>query len=134
MGTSLVVQWLRLCVLNAGGVGLIPDQGTRILHAVSQNKIKKKKKNMIWRNKSNESDERYVISSNLKLLREVEEDTNKQRYTPFFIGWKTNIKISILSNFVYIFDAIPTKISSKIQLVFKIFIYLFTYLFDCTRC
>ena len=29
MGTSLVVQWLRLCAPNAGSLGLIPDQGTR---------------------------------------------------------------------------------------------------------
>ena len=28
-GTSLVVQWLRLGVFNAGGLGLIPGQGTR---------------------------------------------------------------------------------------------------------
>ena len=28
-GTSLVVQWLRLCAPNAGGPGLIPGQGTR---------------------------------------------------------------------------------------------------------
>ena len=28
-GTSLVVQWLRLCAPNAGGSGLIPGQGTR---------------------------------------------------------------------------------------------------------
>ena len=28
--TSLVVQWLRLCAPNAGGVGLIPGQGTRL--------------------------------------------------------------------------------------------------------
>ena len=27
-GTSLVVQWLRLCAPNAGGPGLIPSQGT----------------------------------------------------------------------------------------------------------
>lgn len=25
----IVVQWLRLCALNAGGLGLIPGQGTR---------------------------------------------------------------------------------------------------------
>ena len=30
--TPLVVQWLRLCVLNAGDPGLIPDQG-KIPHA-----------------------------------------------------------------------------------------------------
>ena len=29
VGTSLVVQWLRLCAPNAGGLGLIPGQGTR---------------------------------------------------------------------------------------------------------
>ena len=28
MGTSLTVQWLRLCTPNAGGTDLIPDQGT----------------------------------------------------------------------------------------------------------
>ena len=29
-GTFLVVQWLRLCSLNAVGLSLIPGQGTRI--------------------------------------------------------------------------------------------------------
>ena len=29
MGASLVVQWLRLGAPNAGGLGLIPSQGTR---------------------------------------------------------------------------------------------------------
>ena len=29
VGTSLVVQWLRLRIPNAGGPGLIPGQGTR---------------------------------------------------------------------------------------------------------
>ena len=29
LGTSLVVQWLRLCAPNAGGPGSIPGQGTR---------------------------------------------------------------------------------------------------------
>ena len=28
LGTFLVVQWLRLCALNAEGTGLIPGQGT----------------------------------------------------------------------------------------------------------
>ena len=28
-GTSLVVQWLRLCAPNAGGPGSLPGQGTR---------------------------------------------------------------------------------------------------------
>ena len=29
LGTSLVVQWLRLCAPNAGGLGSIPGQGTK---------------------------------------------------------------------------------------------------------
>ena len=29
LGTSLVVQWLRLCAPNAGGPGSLPSQGTR---------------------------------------------------------------------------------------------------------
>ena len=32
--TSLVVQWLRLCTSNAGGVGSIPGQGAKLPHAV----------------------------------------------------------------------------------------------------
>ena len=43
MGTSLVVQWIRLCALNAANLDLIPGQGTRshvlqlkILHATTQ--------------------------------------------------------------------------------------------------
>ena len=38
-GTSLVVQWLRLCASHAGGMGLIPGQGTKIMHAVQCGKI-----------------------------------------------------------------------------------------------
>ena len=51
--TSLVVQWLRLCVFNAGGLSSIPGQGTRshmwqlkIPHATTktqQNQIDKNK-------------------------------------------------------------------------------------------
>ena len=32
-GTFLVVQWLRLCVSNAGDEGLIPGWGTKIPHS-----------------------------------------------------------------------------------------------------
>lgn len=36
----LAVQWLRFCLSNTGGMGLISDQGTEIPHSVqySQNK------------------------------------------------------------------------------------------------
>ena len=36
-GTSLLVQWVRLCAPNAGGPGLIPGQGTRsCMHATTK--------------------------------------------------------------------------------------------------
>ena len=40
--TSLAVQWLRLCVPNAGDTGSIPDWGTKILYGTQGGqKIKK---------------------------------------------------------------------------------------------
>ena len=33
LGTSLEVQWLGLHASNAGGMGSIPGQGTKTLHA-----------------------------------------------------------------------------------------------------
>ena len=46
----MAVQWLRLCPSITGAVGLIPSQGTKILHAVVhgqkekiENKTKTKK-------------------------------------------------------------------------------------------
>ena len=41
--TSLVVQCLRLHASTAGGPGLIPGWGTKILHAPQYGKKKKKK-------------------------------------------------------------------------------------------
>jgi len=32
LGTSMVVQWLRLCASNTGGVGSIPGWGNKIRH------------------------------------------------------------------------------------------------------
>ena len=42
-GTSLVVQWLRLCASNAGSEDKIPGRGTKILHAPWRGQKKKKK-------------------------------------------------------------------------------------------
>ena len=39
-GASTVVQWLRLCTLNAVDPSLIPGQGTKILHATQLSKNK----------------------------------------------------------------------------------------------
>ena len=36
LGTSLVVQWLRLCTSNAGDTALIPGWGTKIPHATAK--------------------------------------------------------------------------------------------------
>ena len=43
MGLNLAAQWLTLCASNAGGVGLIPGQGTKIPQAMQLSKKKKKK-------------------------------------------------------------------------------------------
>ena len=47
LGTSLVVQGLRLCTSNVGGTGSVPGRGTKIPHAMwhSQKKIKTKQTN-----------------------------------------------------------------------------------------
>ena len=42
IGTSLVVQWLRLHASTAGGAGSIPGWGTKIPHALWYGKKKKK--------------------------------------------------------------------------------------------
>ena len=39
LGIFLVVQWLRLCASTAGGVGLIPNWGTKILHVMENGYI-----------------------------------------------------------------------------------------------
>ena len=44
MGTSLVVQWLRLHGPNAGGTGLIPGRVTKIPHAPRHGQKNKKKR------------------------------------------------------------------------------------------
>ena len=45
-----MVHWLRFCTFTAGGVDLIPGQGTKILHAPWDGQKKKwKEQNWIWR-------------------------------------------------------------------------------------
>ena len=43
VGTSLAVQWWKICTSTAGYMGLIPGQGTKILYAVQYGKRKRKK-------------------------------------------------------------------------------------------
>ena len=40
LGTSLAIQWLRLCASTAGGMGSVPGWGASILHAM-QGKAKR---------------------------------------------------------------------------------------------
>ena len=47
LGTSLVVQWLRLCAPNAGGMGSIPGGGTDIPYAARHGQ--RKPKNQVLR-------------------------------------------------------------------------------------
>ena len=47
LGNFLVGQWLTHCASTAGGVGLIPGWGTKILHAVCYSQ-ERKKKCKIW--------------------------------------------------------------------------------------
>ena len=35
-GTSMVAQWLRLCMSITKGVGLTPDRGTRMPHGMAK--------------------------------------------------------------------------------------------------
>ena len=42
-GTSLAVQWLRLCASTVGGMGSIPGWGTKIQHAMRCSPKKKKR-------------------------------------------------------------------------------------------
>lgn len=41
LGTSPMVQWLRLCASNAGVMGFIPGQGTKIPYVLVWPKINK---------------------------------------------------------------------------------------------
>ena len=43
VGTSLVVQWLRLHAYNAGNVGSIPGWGIKIIHACGTAKKKQER-------------------------------------------------------------------------------------------
>ena len=51
-GASLVVQRLRLCASTAGGMGSIPDWGTKIPHASQHGQKINKNKNWCKKKKS----------------------------------------------------------------------------------
>ena len=81
--TSLVVQWLRLCVFNAGGLSSIPGQGTRshmwqlkIPHATTktqQNQIDKNKEiNKCLKKKELKYFPRWLSVKNPPVLQETQ--------------------------------------------------------------
>ena len=47
LGTSLAVQWLRLCASTVGAMDLIPGQGIKIQHAAWHGQ-KKKWNSFLW--------------------------------------------------------------------------------------
>ena len=47
IGTTLAIHGLRLCTSNAGAIGMIPGQRTKMLHAMRYGKKKKKKKKLL---------------------------------------------------------------------------------------
>ena len=90
IGTSLAVQWLRCCISTAGGTGLIPGWGTKILHARlhDQNIKKKKKKSCIVAGKE------ITCRSNINFL--------QQGWLGYFTFWVHNIPAAVISNWTLI--------------------------------
>ena len=59
--TSLVVQWLRLHAPNAGGLGSIPDWGTRVFWSNNQiASVREGKTRKIQRGKCEEKNKRIL--------------------------------------------------------------------------
>ena len=66
LGTSLAVQWLRLCTSNSGGTGLIRGQGTKIPYAAQHSQRIKKQNNTPPKKKPkniNTKQLRYLLSN-----------------------------------------------------------------------
>ena len=81
-GTSLAVQWLRLCASNAGGAGSIPGRGTKMIpHATWRDpKKKKKKKSMVKVRKESKTTPMFLAwtkSVNYEITYQVQEYRNR---------------------------------------------------------
>ena len=73
LGTSLAVQWLRLCTSIAGGAGLFPGWRTKILHASRCGQKKKKRRRICVLAK------RWEVS--------VTTEPGKGAHSPFLFAW-----------------------------------------------
>ena len=69
-GTSLAVQWLRLCALSAVGTGSIPGWGTKIPNAAQhgQNKNKNYASLLAWSQTDSNKSEKLCSLQHLSLL------------------------------------------------------------------
>ena len=56
IGTSLVVQLLRICISKAGDTGLIPGRGTKISYAVRQLNLQASVKTQHSQNNNNKKE------------------------------------------------------------------------------
>ena len=60
LGTSLAVQWLRLCISTAGGLGSNSGQGTKILPVA---RPKKERKVHEWNRNENKTYQYHCLIS-----------------------------------------------------------------------
>ena len=72
-GTSLVVQWLRLCTSSSGGMGSIPGWTAKILNAKQHSQKKKKREREKWKESNYSSTSKQIryykwMASVLQLL------------------------------------------------------------------
>ena len=87
-----MIQWLRLYSSTAWGTGSIPGWGTKIPHAMCHGKKKKKTIKLWWKKSENKITDNTSCS---------------------WIGRFNIIKLSILPNLIYRFNAIPIKIPAS---------------------
>ena len=112
-GTSLAVQWLRLCTSNAGGAGLIPGWGTKIPHATWYGQKLKKKNTQKNQKISVREDVQkpkplYTVAGNLNDSATMENSLE----IPQKIKYKTTI-LSSNSTSGYISRRIKIKMSRR---------------------
>ena len=90
-GTSLVVQWLRLCASDARGTGLIPGQGTKISRAIQcgQNNNNNLPKNKVLRGNNSILDfhiHRHTVKSVARVKQRFRDSRSHKIVPPMHPG------------------------------------------------